>query len=396
MHSFNVSLRKANQGLFLTVVAALFAIAVPASLAVNIFQDPAQWCRGPAQTVNQEELLWWLPADTESVIAARGPFEVPATQKDKDDTSHDTARKKVPQSEILREFERQSVELLYFHSLDLPAFLRGSTVAFAMQGSRHFREPLGGAEVMSFEGCSIVVFGSAFGERGTDLMQSLARKAGRTESVAGISVVVFQQEFLGADYEWFVSLPRPNVLLVANNLVYLREVLERMTQRKGPRALPAELPEWRFLETDTRFWALRHYDRTQAKLDPTSPFGSVRTFGPEDQQAVGVIFALQPGNQRKAVITSVSGDDNLVEDALRAGTSSEEAYIASLAGHEVVTRDRGKSYQDERPEPGVKYEVALGSPSPGVLQTTYTVDRVVTLYYFVLKMEVGLGRGMYF
>lgn len=265
-----------------------------------------------------------------------------------------------------------------------------------MQGSRHFRDPLPDLEVGDFEGCSIVVFDDSFGERGTDLMEALSQAATATKMIAGTPVLVFHQKLLSAEWDSFLALPRPNVLLAANNLSYLQEVLKRMMQRKKPRALPDSLPEWHFLSPDSGFWGLRHYDRTQAQQDPTSPFGEDRTFGPGDQEAVGILFALEAKLGKKAVITVLSGDEGIIQGALSKGTSSEEALIASFCGHEVITRDSGMTFEDEAPEPGVKYEVELWSPAPGVLQRSFTLDRAGILGYFILTMQVSLGRGMWF
>ncbi len=95
-------------------------------------------------------------------------------------------------------------------------------------------------------------------------------------------------------------------------------------------------------------------------------------------------------------MTYLSGDEAMVRDAMRAGTSSEKAVIASFSGHEVVTRNGGKTYEDEKPEKGVEYQVQLRSPAPGVLEHIYTLDRTGTLSYFMLNMEISLGRGMWF
>jgi hypothetical protein len=249
---------------------------------------------------------------------------------------------------------------------------------------------------MVFEGCSIVVFDNSSGERGKELMQTLATTATSTRIISETRVLVFHEKLGAAEWDSFLALPRPDVLLSANNLPYLREVLERMRQRRSLRALPDQLPEWRYLVPGTRFWGMRHYDRSQAKKDPTSPFGDDRTFGPGDQKAIGIVFALDPSTHKEAVVTYLSGDEGMVRTLMRKGTSSEEALLASFSGHEVITRDGGKSYEDPDPETGVEYQVRLRSPAPGVLQRTSSLDRTGTISFFMLNMEIGLGRGMWF
>ena len=56
--------------------------------------------------------------------------------------------------------------------------------------------------------------------------------------------------------------------------------------KKGNRALPDDLPEWKYVNTDLQFWGIRHFDRTQAKLDPSSPFGGQKSANDADGQAI--------------------------------------------------------------------------------------------------------------
>jgi len=354
------------------VLTAIFAIVAPVSLLANSSQSPRDSTGAASQTVDQKELIWWLPADTESVVAARGPFLIPS---ESDETSEKDEQKwftkQATQAEIRARFEELPLEL--FYELDLAAALREYTVAYAMQGSRHFRDPSHGSEVMEFEGCSIVIFERDLG--GLDSIIGLMRdgKDNFKEDMIGRTRVLIRHE-KSEDAEWtsILALPRPNVLLVANNRQYLQEVLERMAQNKAPRALPDQLPEWRFLDDNARFWGLRHYDPTQAKMDPTSPFGEDRTFDPGDPKAIGVLFALDPKNERSLVITSISGDEAKVK-----AEASKGQFVSE-------------------PQDGVVYVVKLRNPEPGVLEEIYTLDRTKTLDYSLLTIMFTLGRGMYF
>jgi hypothetical protein len=119
-------------------------------------------------------------------------------------------------------------------------------------------------------------------------------------------------------------------------------------------------------------WGLRHYDRTQAKYDPTSPFGEDRTFGPKDDLAIGLLVTLAPSNPGNAKITEFTGDEAKIRDAAEKGTAVSE------------------------PEEGVKFAVKLRTPKPGVLEQLYTIDQIGTLEYFILTVQMSLGRGMYF
>jgi len=349
------------------VVAAVVATAIPTAAAAKQSRRPANPHQGTAQTVGQGDVLWWLPADTESVVAARGPFRIPMPL-DEDGKEEDPNRK-VSRAHIRLAFDRLPLEL--FEEMGLSTLLHGSVVTFAMQGSRHFRKPLPSFEVMDYEGCSIVVFQNNLGERANKIAQLFAKKATSTD-VAGTKVLVSHEKSGPAEWSYFLALPRPNVVLAANNLAYLQEVLERMAQRKMSRAVPEELPEWRFLDPAVRFWALRHYDPTRAKEDSTSPFSEDRSFGPKDDQAIGLLVTLDPRNPQTAIFRQFSGDEAKIQEAASKGTAVSE------------------------PEEGVKYTVTLRSPQPGLLEQVYTIDQTGALDYLILNVQMALGRGMYF
>jgi hypothetical protein len=355
------------------VLTAIFAIASSVSQEANPSQTPGHSTGAAGQTVDQKELIWWLPADTESVVAARGPFLIPS---ESDETSEKDEQKwftkQATQAEIRARFEELPLEL--FYELDLTAALKGYTVAYAMQGSRHFREPSHGEEVMEFEGCSIVIFEKNLGGLDSIIGRMPSTKGDSKETIGGTRVLVIHEndEQLKAEWTYFLALPQPNVLLVANNRQYLQEVLERMAHKKAPRALPDQLPEWRLLDANARFWGLRHYDPTQAKMDPTSPLGEDRTINSGDPKAIGLLFALDPKNERSLVITSISGDEAMVKAEASKGQSVAE------------------------PQDGVKFVVKLRNPEPGVFEEIYTLDRTSTLDYSLLAIEFALGRGMNF
>ena len=340
-------------------------------LAVRPALLSAQPPRNTVQPVDKQELITWLPADTESVVAARGPFLIP-TESNEASENNDPAwfTKKTTPAEIRAAFEELPLEV--FYDLDLTKPLKGATVAYAIQGSRHFREPENGGEVMGFEGCSILVFEHDPGPLIDALQQSAAKGGARGETIDGIRVLIDEEKSEGDVETRLLAFPRPNVLLVANNRQYLEEILTRMAQRKTPRALPAQLPEWQFLDANARFWGLRHYDPAQAKLDPTSPLGGDSSFTEGDPKAIGVLFELDPKNGQSLLITSMTGDNAKAK------------------------ADAGSGKAVSEPQEGVRYEVKLLNPKPGALEQLYTLDRSSTLEYALLSIQFALGRGMYF
>ncbi len=350
----------------ITSAGVTLAFMISVALAAGSSQLLAQLPRNTAQPVNSQDLMWWLPTDTESVVAARGPFLIPTgSNETSDENDPGWFTRKTTQTEIRSAFEELPLEV--FTDLDLTKTLKNATVAYAMQGSRHFRAPQGGSEeVMDFEGCSILVFERDLGLLINVIQQSLVNSGARSEMIGGVRVLVDQDETS------LLAFPRPTVLLGATNRQDLLEVLARMAQRKTSRALPVQLPEWRFLDANARFWGLRHYDPTQAKLDPTSPLGEDRSFDPGDPKAIGVLFALDPENEQILVMTSLTGD----EAKARADASSGKAV--------------------SEPQEGVRFEVKLVNPKPGVLERIFTLDRSTSLDYSILTIAFALGHGMNF
>lgn len=353
---------------YAVILTALIAAADPVSLVAEIPQSTKHSTGNSNQAVNEKDLLWWLPADTESVVAARGPFFIPIDTSEKDEKEWFT--KRASAADIRAELVQLPLELFYEVGLSDP--LRGYTVAYAMQGSRHFRYPSGGSEVTDYEGCSIVVFGRNVEGLENTIRRSTDWKGASKAVISGSPVLIWHQKTDDTEWEYLLAFPKPNVLLVANDRKYLSEVLERMSRKKMPRALPDQLPEWNFLDNDSRFWGLRHYDPAQAKDDPTSPLGADSAYVQSDPSAIGVLYALDPKNVRRLVVTSLSRDD-------------VKTKAVAKQGHAV-----------SEPQEGVKYEIGLLSPAPGVLEEVYTLDRSSTLDYCLLAIQFSLGRGMNF
>lgn len=351
------------------VLTALVAMAAPVPLVADPSRSPEPSTRNTDQKVVEKDLIWWLPADTESVVAARGLFSIPNQLPNETNEKNDQEwfTRKASVADIRVALEELPLELLY--DVDLSETLKGYTVAYAMQGSRHFRP---GEEVMEYEGCSIVVFDRNLDGLETTIAQTPSWKSASHGVISGAQVLIWQERSKDAKRKYFLAFPKPNVLLIANNREYLVEVLERMAQKKMPRALPNDLPEWKFLDAETRFWGLRHYDLTQAKKDPTSPLGGDSAYVQRDPKAIGVLFALDPMSERRLVVTSFSRD---------------EAKAKAEAS-------RGRAVSE--PQDGVRYEVGLRNPAPGVLEEVYTLDRSTTLDYCLLAIQFALGRGINF
>jgi hypothetical protein len=251
-----------------------------------------------------DEVLWWLPEDTETVSVVRGPFKVPG-----DSESPATI---TPNDYVALALTGFNLGLL--NSLRRGRFYKsivGSNVKFSISGSRKFQSPtgLGG---MLFEGCEITVFDSGIPSRST-LIRRMTPLAKQVLTIGGHRVLMFEQELEEDVWKIYVAFPAPNVLLCASNEDFLTQVLKRMYQRGDKRALPENLPEWKQVNTNAKFWSVRHYQRTDTPLDPSSPLsGEDLEASWSDAEATGIVLDFDPGRSASVTVKYLSRNKDVL------------------------------------------------------------------------------------
>src|SRR5438128_12101330 len=114
------------------------------------------------------DILWWLPEDTETVSVVRGPIKVEAVKPSAD----------MPPLEFVDRALR-SMPLAALQTIKKGIFfkhLEGQGVLLSVEGSRRFRPPksLGG---MLFEGCSIAILEQDLAREGNALIAEMSAKA---------------------------------------------------------------------------------------------------------------------------------------------------------------------------------------------------------------------------
>jgi hypothetical protein len=193
------------------------------------------------------------------------------------------------------------------------------------------------------------------------------------EEVEGQRVAVFQEKLEEDVWTALVVFPKPGVLVVATNRDYLREVLARIGgATTGPRALPGKLPEWKYVNTRARCWGLRHYDQSQANLDPSSPMGGEKSANFPDDKAIGLVFNFDPVPGGGTTITYLSG----AKDVL--GIVQEGLFPA-------------ESDPDSIKDLRIRYrEIA-----PGVVQGSFDLVHSEPVWYFTFVLMAILGHGVY-
>jgi hypothetical protein len=287
-----------------------------------------------------EEILGWLPADTQTVTVLNGPVEV------------SLPREVEPAAE---EGPAHVIDWMLRFALLGPMgeahrrHLLGLPVTLAVEGSRRFRAPrrLG---LMPYEGCHVVLFQNALGPVGDALLASLASEGARETTIEGHRVMEREEQWEDDRWRILVAHPRPRVLLIATHEGYLREVLGRMDRTGLAQALPPSLPEWGYLDTGARLWAVRHYDAADAPNDPSSPLNERQMMvrGVTDPGALGLVFAYHPDRKllRITYLTRASNPTRLPtmlwQQQVREGAGARVRKIAAgVATVELADDDRG-------------------------------------------------------
>lgn len=313
-------------------------------------------------------VLSWLPGDTETIIAANGPFAIPNF----DGLSDNSGRLELSSAELELRTRGLPLRLYSFKNGGLQENLKGKVVALALEGSRHFGPPaqLG---AMRYEGCEVAVLGSGGTFDRDSFLKNAGNSAVRFEDIAGTRIAVFQEEQENDIWTTFVGFPRNNIVLVATDEDYLRVLLTRMGgDASGPRALPETLPEWKYVNTLAPTWGLRHYRRQDVGLDPTSPFSEQDATQMQDGLAIGLTFWFEPAVRRKATVTYLSANKNapqILQDYL----SMEDAKTASPR----------------------EFQVRLRQPTLGVVEGSVSLTQVEPFYRLLFGLSAMLGHATY-
>ena len=252
--------------------------------------------------IDLNSVLSWLPPDTETLQVANGPFWmsnfITGEQEDKN--------REITTEELEKQFEGLTLGLFNSGKGLLESYLERKKLLFALEGSRRFRAPSGLGE-LPFEGCAVAIFQEDIEDRRDTFMKDAVGVAVRIEEIEGQKVAEFEEQMEQDRWTFFITFPEKGVVLVATNKQFLQEMLRRMRGTQGQRAFPDSLREWAYVNKTAQFWGMRHYDRLQAKYDPTSPFGGEKSANFPDEEAVGLTYECDPRTQRRATVTYVAG-----------------------------------------------------------------------------------------
>jgi hypothetical protein len=319
----------------------------------------------PVEVTGIDAVLSWLPGDTETVTVANGPFWMSDFQL----SEKEEQQQSISAQNLEKAFQSFTLSLFSLKKSALGKHLERQKLVLAVEGSRHFRSAAGLGSFL-FEGCEIAVFADDVSGLGATFLKDSSNAAVRIEEIDGLKVAVFQDRLEEDIWTTFVTFPNKNIAVVATNENYLREVLARIRGTKGPRALPESLPEWKYVNKKSQYWGIRHFDKSQSREDPTSPFRGDKSEALPDEHAIGITFTCNPTVARSATITYLSNNSNALQIV------TERLFPAELmeeGGKELKARYRTL-------EPGT----VLGSFDLEETQST-------SIFLLVLMMQFGHG-----
>lgn len=321
------------------------------------------------EQIDLNRVLSWLPADTETLLVANGPFWMSNFRI----AGEDDKNRRTTSEELEKQFEGLTLGLFNFSLTNslLEKHLEGKKVLFALEASRHFRGPAGLGE-MPFEGCALAIFKDDLGDRRDAFMKEAIQSAVRVEEIEGQKIAEFEERMELDTWTILITFPQKGVVLAATNKQFLQEMLARMRGAAGERALPETLAEWKYVDQQARFWGLRHYDKRQAKEDPTSPFGGGKAANIPDDEAIGLTYQSDPNKELKATLTYLSGPTVALRkiEERRFPSSSEPEATAGL---------------------NIRYREL----APGVIQTTYDLKYSQPLQWFFFVLMGNMGHAVY-
>jgi hypothetical protein len=169
-----------------------------------------------------DEVLGWMPATTESVIVGQEPFVIETNSL---------------RPEVAYLLNRVPVlnDGAIFNAL------RGRTVRIAAVGASEFHERPAAGGVTAF----YVFTGNLMPDfLGAPEQDVLGRPVWRAAA--------------GREGQMFLTLGRPNLLVIASTRDLITDALIRIVKRSLPAALSAAMPEWSEIDRASGFWAFRH------------------------------------------------------------------------------------------------------------------------------------------
>ena len=203
-----------------------------------------------------DAILGWLPTDAMTLVVAQQPFIIKAEEQRDIPSALDMARGYV--LGLLSAAEKEN----------LLKGLNGRTVKLAAIAIRFGEEPEDNRPLNSpvplglvpYQGCGVYAFAEPVGES----------VFGRPpdDSILGHRVWTSKgsQNDTPDKETYLVAFIKPVVVLSCNNRAFFEQMTIRMGAAAQPRALPASLAEWKYVDRSAPLWGICHYSEKTALI----------------------------------------------------------------------------------------------------------------------------------
>jgi|AGTN01.3.fsa_nt_gi hypothetical protein len=209
-----------------------------------------------------EKLIWWFPSDVETLITVKGPFTLEASRDPRMPPDYSSVT-------MLKTFRAMAASV---SQLKNPVKeLSEAKIAVAMRAGRAFRSPagIGGG---TQQGANIVVFDPASKNLSVDIIKRLREVSVYQEVINGVDVLCYQgasppMHIMSNTDPVYICSPIEGTLISSTSRQFLKEMLGRLSVQAPERAVRSDLPEWKYIDTSSDFWVIRHYDKGHMPFD---------------------------------------------------------------------------------------------------------------------------------
>lgn len=227
-----------------------------------------------SQRLNQ--VLDWLPTDSETIVVANGPFRFP--------------QKLGPEQPFVTSARAISFGLVtHLRQGSLSKQLRGQKILMSVAASRRFSSPKG-LGLMPYDGCHLLMFDQSAHETVKSAFEDCIKHAPKMIQIGEVRVASYTETYERDEWTTLVAMPQPDMLITATDVEFLQDVFSRMKDMRSKRAFPTDIPEWKHINVQSPVWGIRHYRKEHAATDPSSPLRPRAAANVPDSKATGFVF----------------------------------------------------------------------------------------------------------
>ncbi len=261
--------------------------------------------------IDWKTIFSWLPPDTETVMVVRNPITDP---KEKERITN--------LNRHADQLQQIGADLPDIDNTQAKELFSKSKITLSIGSAQAFKAPtgLGGGK---YQGAKILVFAKENRLIANQIMTEYKKNKHRRIIIEGFEVLAFDNETTQhmSKLNNFVFAPKEGVLVSATDERYARKMLERIKSSSTVHAIESNLPLWKELNTNSNFWAIRHYNRSSMPFDQTTKIYSAslpRSTKEEDEgmrvdmKAIGLTVENRPDNM--IVIRFFSDDQSALQD----------------------------------------------------------------------------------